>query len=126
MYGDAALASIDFLRLAGPAADGMKLQIVFNPAIGPAMADFFERYKARFGAEPDPFAVNCYITGTMLLDIAARQAPSVTRESIRQGLDDERSIESIAGNLTYDPASREWNFHFLPGTVDQGQFKLVK
>jgi branched-chain amino acid transport system substrate-binding protein len=125
-YGSAALGTSDFTRLAGPAANGVHLLLVFNPAIGPKMADFFDRFKKAYGYEPDAFASNAYITATMLFDIVAAQYPNVTRESIRVALDQARTIDTIAGPIRYDPKTREWTFKFRHGVIEGGEFKIVE
>lgn len=124
-YGSAALGTYAFPRLAGKAANGVRLLLVFNPAIGKKMAEFFERFKKKYGYRPDAFATNAYITARMLFDIVAKQYPNVTRESIRKGLDAERRIETIAGPITYNPATREWSFRFRHGLIENGDFKVV-
>ncbi|MEJ8570497.1 ABC transporter substrate-binding protein [Microbaculum marinum] len=125
-YGSAALGTYDFPRLAGEAANGTRLLLVFNPATGDEMADFFKRYEEKYGSKPDAFAANSYITATTLLDIVAEQYPDVTRESIREGLDSQTTIDTIAGPTTYDPQTREWTFRFRDGVIEDGEFKIVE
>jgi branched-chain amino acid transport system substrate-binding protein len=124
-YGSAALGTSDFTRLAGDAANGMRLLLVFDPAIGPAMADFFKRFEKAYGYQPDNFAANAYITATTLFDIVAAQYPNVTRESIHEGLDKITTIDTIAGPMTYDHATREWTFRFRDGVIEKDNFKIV-
>ena len=122
LYGAAALDSREFLKLAGEAAEGMRLLLVYNPSVGPKMAEFFKRYEAQHAEPPDPFAANAYVTLTMMLEMVAAQLPNVTREGIREALDKVREVETIAGPLRYDPATREWNFRFIQGVVENGNF----
>ncbi|MCW5770067.1 MAG: ABC transporter substrate-binding protein [Rhodospirillaceae bacterium] len=124
-YGSAALGTSDFTRLAGADANGVRLLLVFNPAIGPKMADFFQRFQKAYGYEPDAFAANAYITSTMLFDIAAAQYPNITRESIRTALDKQATLDTIAGPITYDAKTREWSFKFHHGVIEGGSFKIV-
>lgn len=126
IYGAAALDSRDFLKLSGDAAEGVRMLLVYNPSVGPKMAEFFKRYEQQFGAPPEPFAANSYLTFTMMLDIIAAQLPRVDRESIREGLEKMRDLDSIAGPLKYDPATREWNFRFIPGIIEKGNFNVAK
>lgn len=125
IYGAAALDSREFLKLSGDAAEGMRLLLVFNPSVGPKMAEFFKRYEQQHSEPPDPFAANAYVTLSMMLDMIAAQ-PRVTRESIREALDKVREVETIAGPLKYDPATREWNFRFLHGIVEKGNFVVAR
>jgi branched-chain amino acid transport system substrate-binding protein len=124
-YGNSALSTDDMTRLAGDAANGLHLLLVFHPVVNKEMAEFFKRYQAKFGAAPEVFAVNSYISATMLMDILAKQYPNITRASVKDGLDAVRKIDSIAGPLTYDPATREWDFQFHRGMIKDGQFVLV-
>lgn len=126
IYLSAANDSPDLVRLAGVnAVEGVRLPVMFNPVAGPKMADFFQRYEARFGAPPDPFAGNTYLTGTMLMEIAAKQYPDVTRESIRRGLDEIRVFDGIFGPIQYDPDTREWQFSFYRGVIEGGKVRIV-
>ena len=126
VYLAAANDSPDLVRLAGTdAVEGVRLAIMFNPVVGEKMADFFKRYEAKFGAPPDPFAGNTYITATMMQELTAKLHPEVTRESIRKGLDEIRMFESVFGPLPYDPATREWTFPFFHGVIEGAQVRKV-
>ena len=125
VFGSAALGTYDFTRLAGDAANGVRMILVFNPAVGPGMAAFFAKFEKRFGYRPGPFATNAYITATMMFDIVAGQYPKVTRESIRTALDGQTRLDTIAGPMSYDRKTREWSFRLRQGLIDKGDFKLV-
>lgn len=123
----AANDSPDLIRLAGnDAVEGVHMAVLFNPVIGPKLADFFKRYEAKFGAPPDPFAGNAYTTAMMLQEITAKQYPDVTRESVRKGLDEIRTLDSIFGKMEYDPATREWAFKFFPGVIENGKVRITE
>ncbi|MCC6210486.1 MAG: ABC transporter substrate-binding protein [Burkholderiales bacterium] len=126
VYGAAALGSNDLLRLAGDAAEGMKALLVLHPAVGQKMADFYRRYEAKYKAAPETFAANAYISARMLLDMIAEQYPNLTRESIREGLEKPRTIDTIAGPLAYDPKTREWSFRFTRSEVAKGEFRPLQ
>jgi branched-chain amino acid transport system substrate-binding protein len=127
VYLAAADDTPDLVRLAGKeAVEGVHLTLLFNPVLGKETADFFKRYEAEFGRKPDPFAGNAYQTAMMMMEIAAKQAPNVTREGMRKGLDAMRHFTSAYGPLTYDPKTREWDYHFRLGVVKDGRTVLVK
>lgn len=127
VYLAAANDSPDLIRLAGvDAVEGVHLPIQFNPVVGPKMTDFFKRYEARFSTLPDPFAGNSYNTAMMMQELVAKQAPNVTRESVRKALDDIRIFDGIFGPIVYDPSTREWQFSFYHGVIQGGQVKIVK
>ncbi|MFT3778658.1 MAG: ABC transporter substrate-binding protein [Ottowia sp.] len=116
----------DLLRLGGnEATNGVHLTVAFNPAMGPEMSDFFQRYSAKFGRAPDTFAGNSYTTTMMMMEIAAKQYPNVTRESIKTGLDEIRDFKSVFGNLKYDPKTREWQYRLRHGRIEQGVTKML-
>ena len=127
VYVAAADDTPDLVRLAGgEATNGVHLTIQFNPVVGPRMANFFERYTAKFGRAPDPFAGNSYNTAMMMMEIAARQHPKVTRESIRQALDDIREFDGIFGKISYDASTREWQFVLHHGRLENGKTVVVE
>lgn len=126
VYLAAADDSPDLVRLAGAdAVEGAHLPIQFNPVVGAKMADFFKRYEARFGAPPDPFAGNSYNSAMMMMEIAAKQSPDVTRESLHKALDEIRVFDGIFGPIRYDPATREWQFKFYQGVFENGKVRIV-
>jgi len=127
VYLCAALDTPDLARLAGAdAVEGARVTVQTNPVLSPELADFYNRFNARFGRAPDPFAANSYNTAMMLMSIAAAQHPNVTRESIRKGLDDIRSFDGIFGKIKFDPATREWEFKLMQGVIQDGSTKVVQ
>lgn len=127
VYLSAANESPDLVRLAGvDAVEGVRHAIEYSPVIGPKMADFFQRYQARFGAPPDPFAGNSYNSATMMMEIVTKQVPNVTRDSIQKALDDVRVYDGIFGPIAYDPVTREWQFKFYRGVVEGGKARIVQ
>lgn len=127
VYAAAALDTPDLVRLAGKdAVEGVHITLVFNPVLGAETAAFFKEYEAKYGRKPDPFAANAYQTSMMLMEIAAKQAPNVSREGMRKGLDAMRSFTSAYGPLTYDPQAREWDFRFRLGIMKDGRTHLVQ
>lgn len=70
---DAALVPPGFVAAAGAAADGVYItETVAQP--GPAYGAFAERYRARFGMPPGPFAAEAYDAVHLLLDAVERAA----------------------------------------------------
>ena len=127
VYVAAADDTPDLVRLAGvEATNGVHVTIQFNPVVGPRMADFFKRYTARFGRAPDPFAGNSYNTAMMMMEIASKQHPNVSRESLRKALDEIREFDSIFGLIRYEPSSREWQFVLHHGRLENGETKIVE
>lgn len=126
VYLPAANDTPDLVRLGGnEATHNVHLTVAFNPAMGPEMADFFQRYTTKFGRAPDTFAGNAYTTALMMMEIAAKQYPNVSRESIKTGLDEIREFKSIFGNLKYDPQTREWQYKLRHGRIEQGATKML-
>ncbi|MGO4395366.1 penicillin-binding protein activator [Variovorax sp. M-6] len=126
VYVCAADDTPDLARLAGAdAIEGTHVTVQTNPVLGPELTDFYKRYSARYSRLPDPFASNSYNTAMMMMTIAAKQYPNVTRESIRKGLDDIRVFDGIFGKIKYDPASREWEFKLLHGVIQNGATKVI-
>ncbi len=127
VYLAAALDTPDLVRLAGKqAVEGAYITLVFNPILDQGIADFFKRYEAKYGKKPDPFAGNAYQTALMMMNIAAKMYPNVTREGFRTALDNIKSVNTSYGPLSYDPKSREWSYTFRIGIIKDGNTTLAK
>ncbi|WP_304808320.1 ABC transporter substrate-binding protein [Falsiroseomonas sp.] len=93
----------EFLRLAGPAAEGVICTTYFFPA-DPSKATFTEGYKAKYGREPDQWAAFAYDA----IAIAAEGAKAliqagrpVTREALRDAIDDLPPYEGVTGTTDF-------------------------
>jgi branched-chain amino acid transport system substrate-binding protein len=90
-----------FLRLAGPAAEGVLATSPFNPdADNPRLIDFRKRYQDRFGQQPDTYAAHSY-DGTQMVIEAIKRA-GLNRYLIRDALEEMRHWDGVTGEINMD------------------------
>ncbi|MFQ5690737.1 MAG: ABC transporter substrate-binding protein [Gemmatimonadota bacterium] len=105
VYGADRLVSEEFLRVAGPAAEGVVATYPYNPTLDdPVLRDFNHRYYERFGEQPEAFAAHAY-DGTNLLIQAIRRA-GLNRVRIRDELAGVTSYRGVTGEIPFDAT---WN-----------------
>jgi branched-chain amino acid transport system substrate-binding protein len=92
----------DVLAAAGPRADGIVVTASWNPAIDvPASRTFVDRFRARYGIDPDAFAAQSY-AGVQILVAAARAGNGTSRQAIQSGLRELTSLDTVLGTVTFD------------------------
>src|SRR5262249_34011519 len=106
LFGGDGLASPEFLRLAGPAAEGSIVTWPFEPHSSARSRDFVRRFVARFGHEPDSFAAHAY-DATALLATAADRAGSWDRDRLRDALAATKQFPGVTGDLTFDATGND-------------------
>lgn len=118
-----------FIEAAGPQNVNNDTYVTFG-GVPPAQLtgkgkDFYEAYKAKFGNEPEGYAVYGYEAAKVVLT-AVERAGSKDRAAI---------IEQIAAIRDFDGALGKWSFDengdtslttMSGNTVENGQFKFVK
>jgi branched-chain amino acid transport system substrate-binding protein len=84
-FGADGLDNEDYIKIAGPAAEGTFLTAPFlAEAAGPEAAAFIAAFKARFGRDPDYMSANAYDATGLLAAILAQTGPD--REKVRDAL----------------------------------------
>lgn len=122
VYGPERLAEEAFVAAAGEAAEGVTCTYPFDPRrTDPAWTGFVERYRARFGSAPDPFASYAY-DGTRYLLEAIRDA-GLNRVRIRERLFARETWNGVTGTARFD-ATRNVVLPPLFGRVEHGRFVL--
>lgn len=127
IVGPTGLFSPKYVEIAGKAAEGtifLGAFIVTNP--DPAVQSFVEKYKVKFGMEPDTFAALGYDQMYVLakaMEAAAAKGP-ITRENLKEALA-KSNYTGITGTVTFD-AKGDWVRPYLYITVKDGKFALYK
>jgi branched-chain amino acid transport system substrate-binding protein len=84
--GGDGLASPELWTIGGAAAEGAYVVSYFHPGNpDPEVRSFVERYRARYGREPDVWAAQAYDAARLLVD-AIRRASSAESKAIRDAL----------------------------------------
>ncbi len=100
-FGPARLVSDRFLQAAGDAAEGLTAAATFDPTRDdPVWVGFRERYRARWGEEPDSYAAHAY-DGTNLIVAAVRKA-GLNRVRIRDALAAVERYHGVTGEIVFD------------------------
>jgi ABC-type branched-subunit amino acid transport system substrate-binding protein len=108
VYGSDRMVNPEFLKIAGPLADGIVATCQYNPdSDNPRLIAFHANYLKRFGQEPDVFAAHAY-DGMNIIIEAVRKA-GLNRVKIRDVLTDMKTIqgfEGVTGKMVIDGS---WN-----------------
>ena len=71
-------------------------------AYPPAGQAFFERFRARYGAEPDPYAINGYEAMSVILDSIDRASMPASRAAVVDAFFATRDRQSVIGQYGID------------------------
>ena len=108
VYASDRVVNPEFLKIAGPLANGLVTTCQYNPdADNPKLKDFKAKYIKRFNKEPDVFAAHAY-DGMNIL-IKAIETAGLNRALIRDVLTDMKTVngyEGVTGKVIFD---KTWN-----------------
>ena len=91
------------IKEVGDAAEGaIAFSGWFGMADTPGNSAFVEKYKAKHGSEPGPWAAQAYATLHILAN-AIMNAPSTDAAAIRDALAQTMDLPTILGNFSFDP-----------------------
>jgi branched-chain amino acid transport system substrate-binding protein len=95
-----------FLELGGDAVNGVYTESNFFPADPrPEVQSFVQRYRAKYGAEPDTFAARAY--DAMILAGELLRRYGATRTAVHDGLAKIDNVPSVIfGSFRFDPQTR--------------------
>lgn len=113
------------IELGGDAVNGMYTTSSFFPDDPrPEVRSFVERYKAKYGVEPDAFAARAY--DVIVLAAAAIKEGGTDRRAIRDALAKVKDVPSVIfGKLTFDVTTRRVSgAQNTPLVVRDGRFTL--
>jgi branched-chain amino acid transport system substrate-binding protein len=126
LYTSDRVVNEEFLRLAGPLADGIKTTCQYNPdANNPKLKEFQSDYRKRFGMEPDVIAAHSYDGMNILLE--AIQKAGLNRALVRDLLTDLKTFngyEGVTGKIIFD---QTWNNvrPIFMAKVNKGKFEFL-
>ncbi|HEY0016926.1 MAG TPA: ABC transporter substrate-binding protein [Longimicrobium sp.] len=101
--GTAGFTTPQTWKLAGPGVlDGTLVADNYDPGSArPIVGEFIRRYRARFQADPPPYAAYAF-DGLLLMAEAARRAPDpADRRAVRDALGTIRDFEAVLGRVSY-------------------------
>ncbi len=131
VFGSDRLVSDEFLRIAGPAAEGVLATYLYDPTrADPILRDFNRRYREMFDEEPESFAAHAY-DGMKIMIEAVRRA-GLNRVRIRDELTGFTHHSGVTGEIILDERwddigpiwmaeVRDGGFHFFPSPLENAR-----
>ncbi len=108
VYASDRVVNAEFLKIAGPLAEGIKTTCQYNPdSNDPKLKAFQENYQKRFGQKPDVFAAHAYDGMNILIE--SIQKAGLNRALIRDVLTDMKTFngyKGVTGEVIFDGS---WN-----------------
>ena len=102
MLGSDAHAAPKFLELAGSSAEGSYYVGHWSITAGWSESKtFVERYRARYGREPDQYSAQGYTSAELLVD-ALKRAPSADRAALRDALAGTKGLKTAMGTMQFN------------------------
>jgi branched-chain amino acid transport system substrate-binding protein len=125
VFGSDRMVSPDFLRIAGPLAEGIVTTCQYNPDSGdPKLVAFQTNYYKKFGMEPNVFAAHAF--DGMNLIISAIEKVGLNRVLIRDVLTDLKTFngyDGVTGKINFDGSWNNIRPIFL-AKVHNGKFEF--
>jgi branched-chain amino acid transport system substrate-binding protein len=122
MSGDAVIDR-EFLKTAGPYAEGVYLTFGPDPDKVPSAKAFLEKYRARFG-EAGPYSVYAYDAANILFT-AIQKAGTTDGDQIADVLHTE-TFEAAMGNIQFDPKGDITSSYYVIWIVKNGEFVVYE
>jgi branched-chain amino acid transport system substrate-binding protein len=118
VFGSYRTLGPEMLAQAGAAAEGFEAVYPYDPERrDPRWADFEQRYRARYGAEPEQFPALAYDAMNILLQSICKAG--LNRARIQDALDQVYRYEGVTGPMVFDPNNKNVSPMYL-GTVHDG------
>jgi branched-chain amino acid transport system substrate-binding protein len=108
VYGSDRMVNPEFLKIAGPLAEGIVTTCQYNPdADNPKLKAFQAAYRKRFGEEPDVFAAHAYDGMNIIIDVINKAG--LNRVLIRDLMVDLRTLKNYQGVTGPIELDGSWN-----------------
>lgn len=122
VFGSFRVLGDDMLRIAGDAAEGLEIVYPFDPTRDdPAWVGFQQRFRARYGAQPEVFASLAYDTMSILLRAICEAG--LNRGRIRDALTGVEHYKGVTGEMVFDPNCKNIAPMYL-ATVHAGKYEF--
>ena len=119
VFGSFRTIGAGLLDSAGPAAEGLEAVYPFDPTRDdPQWLTFKDRFRTRFGKEPEVFASLAYDTMNILLQSMCKAG--LNRGKIRDALAGLEQYKGVTGAMAFDPNSKNFVPLYL-ATVHNGK-----
>lgn len=103
IIGNNGFNSPEYIKQAGPAANGTMVATPWNPARQSDKAQNFRKaYVAKFGHEPDQFAAQAYDAMYIIHEAVEKSGTTTDRKKFRDTLAQIKNFEGATGNFSFD------------------------
>jgi branched-chain amino acid transport system substrate-binding protein len=108
VFGSDRMVSPEFLKIAGPLAEGIVTTCQYNPnSTDPKYLAFKTNYTKRFNQEPDVFAAHAYDGMSILIDAIKKVGLNrVLIRDVMAGLKEFQNYPGVTGKIVFD---HSWN-----------------
>lgn len=108
VFGSDRMVSPEFLKIAGPLAEGIVTTCQYNPnSTDPKYLAFKANYAKRFNQEPDVFAAHAYDGMSILIDAIKKVGLNrVLIRDVMAGLKEFQNYPGVTGKIVFD---HSWN-----------------
>jgi branched-chain amino acid transport system substrate-binding protein len=108
VYGSDRMVNSEFLKIAGPQAEGIVTTCQYNPdSDNPKLKSFQSSYRKRFGQEPDVFAAHAYDGMNIIIDVINKAG--LNRVLIRDLMVDLKTLKNYQGVTGPIELDQSWN-----------------
>jgi len=108
VYGSDRMVNPEFLKIAGPLAEGIVTTCQYNPdSDNPKLKAFQSNYNKRFGEQPDVFAAHAYDGMNIIIDVINKAG--LNRVLIRDLMVDLKTLKNYQGVTGPIELDGSWN-----------------
>ncbi len=123
LFGGDNWGSPEFRNIAGDAAEGI-FYTAPSESTSPTFSEFAQRYKAKYGEDPDVFGAYSY-DAAMAIFKATEAAGTTDAEKVREALS-KVSSEGVSGEIAFRPNGDLQSEAFAKKTIKNGQVVNVQ
>ncbi len=124
VFGVGSWATADFIKLAGPASEGIYAAVPYSATMDiPKNKAFAAAYQAKYKVFPGKYGAAGYNSMNIIMD-AIQRAGSTDAEKIREALT-KTDYEGPNGRFKFTPTGQAWGFNVVLVQITAGQPKVV-
>lgn len=124
VFGVGSWATADFIKLAGPASEGIYAAVPYSATMEtPKNQAFAKAYQAKYGVFPGKYGAAGYNATNILMD-AIQRAGSTDADKIREALT-KTDYQGPNGNFKFDKKNQAYGFNVVLVQITGGQPKVV-
>ncbi|OGN82166.1 MAG: hypothetical protein A2X23_05930 [Chloroflexi bacterium GWC2_73_18] len=118
--------SVDTISAGGPAVEALVFTTHGFPEPGTPMEDFWKRYKAKYGSDPESvFAATGYDL-VKVIEAAVTKADSTDPKKVRDAIDGLENVQGVTGTITYKGQDRIPLKTIYLVVIKDGKFQLLE